>query len=86
MSTQLFFSSILTLIAILLTLFLVVHFRGKSPSKTYDKNDPFVDSNGNHIYYERSIIEKSRFFRANPDVPRETVRTINRFFKELFQS
>lgn len=41
------------------------------------EKDPFLDSEGNHIYYERSIIEKNKFHKQNPNIKREELRTFS---------
>lgn len=40
----------------------------------------YYDSEGNHIYYDRSSIEKKEFSRRHPEV--KDVRTFKRLFNE----
>ena len=44
------------------------------------KSDPneFIDSNGDHVYYERAIIEKKLFKDLNPEVPPTSLRSFAR--------
>lgn len=46
-------------------------------------HDEFLDFDGNHTYYERSIIEKTRFHLQNPEVPIEDIRSITELFKSI---
>lgn len=63
------------IIAILaIVLFLTVRLSGK---KTMD--DPeFLNSDGDHIYYDRSSIEKKEFMRRHSDV--KNLRSFSRLF------
>ena len=40
----------------------------------------FLDKDGNHQYYERSLIEKKRFLREHKEVREEELRSFRRFF------
>lgn len=46
-----------------------------------DDDSPFRDENGNHTYYERSIIEKDEFHRNNPEIPYSDIRSLRRLFR-----
>lgn len=48
-----------------------------------EEREPFIDDDGNHIYYERSIIEKKEFLKENPEVNEEELRTFSRLFQEM---
>ena len=48
-----------------------------------DSDAEFIDENGNHIYYERSLIEKKKFHQQNPDIPFSSLRTFRRLFRHL---
>lgn len=50
------------------------------------EQENFLDSNGHHIYYDRSIIEKTHFLLKNPHVHPRELRTLSRFYKEFFQT
>ena len=43
----------------------------------------FIDEEGHHKYYERSLIEKNEFHRQNPNVPYSEIRSFRRLFKNL---
>lgn len=42
------------------------------------ENDQYYDKEGNHSYYERSIIEKRNFTRKHPEI--KGLRTFRRLF------
>lgn len=44
---------------------------------------PFLDSDGDHYYYERAIIKKKAFLKDNPKISPQQLRTWRRLFKEL---
>ena len=52
--------------------------------KSRQESDPehsyYHDEDGNHSYYERSIIEKKEFARRNPSVSPQILRTFRRLF------
>ena len=50
-----------------------------------DNDNPFLNKEGNHIYYDRSLIEKEKFIRKNPEIPEAQLRTWRRFFRELLR-
>ena len=72
-------SVVLLAIGIVMTL-LISFERRKS---LYDDDD-YVDKEGYHKYYERSIIRKIRFFRKNPGIPENEVRSFRRLMNILF--
>lgn len=41
---------------------------------------PYLDSDGDHEYYDRSIIEKKEFLRRHPEA-KGKIRTLSRMFK-----
>lgn len=72
---------ILTVIALAITIFLAIkHY--KKPFNQEDKEfSYFQDSNGNHSYYERALIEKNLFKKFNPSMAHQNLRTFRRLFK-----
>ena len=52
--------------------------------KDEDYND-FLDEDGNHVYYDRSVIEKTKFHLSNPDIPENEIRSFKRLIKELLK-
>ncbi len=65
---------ILVMLAIVLAIALAVSLKGTSN----DDDRPFRDPDGDHIYYDKSIIEKKRFHRLHP---KEAARSLSRLFK-----
>ena len=56
------------------------HYLKNTPEKEYDE---YKNNDSNHIYYERSLIEKMEFHRRYPDIPVEELRTFTRLIKEM---
>ena len=48
-----------------------------------DENESFLDTDGHHIYYDRSVIQKEKFFRANPHRPQNSIRSIPHIIRSL---
>ncbi|MCH5243050.1 MAG: hypothetical protein J1F67_11660 [Muribaculaceae bacterium] len=59
-------------IAILIILLVVIPL---SFYKKNDDNNEYLDENGNHRYYDRSIIEKEDFIKNNSKVSPKDLRT-----------
>lgn len=74
--TQIFiiFMSIILLLAILV----MIAAGGRSGSSESD-NAPFINEDGDHVYYDKGLIEKKRFAKEHPEV--KDVRTFKRLFK-----
>lgn len=73
----------LVLLAIEITLHLA--FKALNQDFGYNPDDAlFLDSDGNHEYYERSLITKLRFFRKYPNTSPHSVRSIKLLLKSLF--
>ena len=67
---------ILVMLAVVLAIALAVSLRDGT---AYDDSDrPFRDKNGDHVYYDESIIEKKRFHKLHP---KEAARTFARLFR-----
>lgn len=76
--------------AIVLSIYLLVVFalfgivafliRYYCKKELIDKNRIFYDEDGNHRYYERSLIEKLYFMRKYPDYPLRSLRKL--FFRK----
>lgn len=60
--------------------------KGVERNDNRPQSDQFRDKNGNHIYYERSIIQKSEFLNSNPDVQEDEIRSFRRLLHELYLS
>lgn len=69
------FLIVIFLLAVLVTVAAALHSR-----RDEDAEDLFLDENGNHVYYNRSIIEKDRFRRQNP--AERDIRTFRRLFSK----
>ena len=68
---------ILTMLAVVLAIALLVSLKDGT---AYDDSDSsFRDKNGDHVYYDKSIIEKKRFSHLHP---KEAARTFSRLFKK----
>lgn len=72
---------LLVVLGMLITLDLALYSLKNKDRKDIER-DPFLDSEGNHKYYERSLIEKGRFFLSHPNIPKEKIRS----FRSLFSS
>lgn len=44
--------------------------------------DDFRNDQGNHVYYDRSLIRKQKFIKDHPDVNPDDVRSFKRLFKK----
>ena len=66
---------VLTILTVILTIMLLVSLRTKS--KKFDDDHSFRDQNGDHIYYDMSIIEKKKFNHLHP---KQAARTFSRLF------
>lgn len=69
------FLIVIFLLAVLVTVAAALRSRHEA-----DDSDPYIDENGNHVYYNRSIIEKERFRRQNP--AERDIRTFRRLFSK----
>ena len=68
---------ILTMLAVVLAIALAVSLKDGT---AYDDGDrPYRDQDGDHVYYDKSIIEKKRFHRLHP---KEAARTFSRLFRK----
>ena len=68
-----------SLLSIAIIIFLLV-VRGKKNGQMLDKH--FINDEGDHIYYDESMIEKKIFMKQNPEV--KDIRTIKRLIQLLF--
>ena len=60
---------------ILLLLLIAITF------KRHNDEEGFVDENGLHEYYDRSLIEKKSFFRQNPNVSPDEIRSMRKLLR-----
>lgn len=67
------FLIVIFLLAVLVTAAVALHSR-----RDADDAGQFLDENGNHVYYNRSIIRKEEFARKNPGV--KNLRSFRRLF------
>ena len=77
--TTLLICLLLLVLGLLITIHLVEygHKSKSSPDREYE---PYVNEEGFHSYYERSLIEKSLFHKLHPKIPISTLRTFRRLF------
>ena len=68
---------ILVMLAAVLAMALAVSLRGGTAYE--DRDRAFRDRDGDHVYYDESIIEKKRFHRLHP---KEAARTFARLFRK----
>ncbi len=64
---------ILIMLAVILAIALAVSL--KSHGDVDDSDSTYRDQNGDHVYYDKSIIEKKNFYRLHP---KEAARTFSR--------
>ncbi len=64
------------MLAVVLAIALAVSLRGNGNADDSDRS--FRDQNGDHVYYDKSIIEKKVFHRLHP---KEAARTFSRLFR-----
>ena len=62
------------MLAVVLSIALAFSLKG---SREVDDDRDYRDQDGNHVYYDESIIEKKRFSRLHP---KEAARTFRRLF------
>ena len=67
---------ILVMLAFVLAIALAMSLKDGTAYESDDR--PFRDPDGDHVYYDESIIEKKRFRRLHP---KEAVRTFARLFR-----
>lgn len=67
---------ILISIAIVVVLLIIVIYFNLHPDRKKDTS--YLNENGDHIYYERSIIEKKEFLKTHPNA--KDVRTLRAIF------
>ena len=67
-----------SLLSIAIIIFLLV-IKSKKNEQISDKQ--FINDEGDHIYYDKSMIEKKKFMKQNPEV--KDVRTIKRLIHLL---
>ena len=65
------------MLAIILVISLAVSLKGEHGAD--DDDHPFRNQEGDHIYYDKSIIEKKKFHRLHP---KEVARTFRRLFNK----
>ncbi|MDE6632064.1 MAG: hypothetical protein K2K23_03610 [Muribaculaceae bacterium] len=65
---------ILTMLAVILAIALAVSLKG---GREDEDDRPYRDQDGDHVYYDKSIIEKKRFSHLHP---KEAARTFSRLF------
>ena len=67
----------LTMLAVVLGIALAVSLRGSG--STADSDRPFRNQEGDHVYYDKSIIEKKNFHRL---YPKAAARSLSRLFRK----
>ena len=68
-------------IILLLILLVVIPLTFVSKS---DGSEKFIDENGNHAYYERSIIEKENYLKDHPNEKMRELRSIRSLIKKIY--
>lgn len=64
------------MLAVVLAIALAVSLKGGNPG---DDDRGYRDQDGDHIYYDKSIIEKKNYHRLHP---RDAARTFARLFRK----
>lgn len=55
-------------------------YEDSDPKEIWKEEDKlFLNDEGDHVYYDRAIIEKKNFRRKNPHVPLSRIRSLRRF-------
>ena len=74
------FNFLFTIVLILIIFAVITTIKSILWAKDYGvkENSDFRDSDGDHIYYDRAVIEKKRFFRMHPRIPENEVRSLHR--------
>lgn len=67
---------ILVMLAVVLAIALAVSLRSSRPDPIDQR---YRDKDGNHVYYNESLIEKQKFLREHPD---QNPRTFDRLFRK----
>lgn len=83
-NSTIFFIVFISIVSCGILLILALHAISRN-KETAGGKDPFINDEGNHVYYDRSIIEKSQFSRNNPKVPAHKLRTFSRLYKEFLR-
>ena len=68
---------ILVMLAVVLAIALAFSLKGGRETAADDRD--YRDQDGNHVYYDKSIIEKKRFSRLHP---KDAARTFRRLFRK----
>ena len=74
-----FFYVFIVCLILLILAFLVTQITIESHHND-DKDTDFLDEEGDHKYYDRSIIEKKNFSRRHPEISDDEVRSLRRLF------
>ena len=72
---------------VLLAIEITLHLAFKALNQDFGHNPDdalFLDSDGNHAYYERSLITKLRFLRDNPNFLPSQIRSLKLLLKTHF--
>ncbi|MDE5813175.1 MAG: hypothetical protein K2H72_02715 [Muribaculaceae bacterium] len=70
---------IIILVMLAAVLAIALAFSLKGGRETADEDRDYRDQDGNHVYYDKSIIEKKRFSRLHP---KDAARTFRRLFRK----
>lgn len=74
------FTLILSVLSLIITLIGEIAFYGKD----VDIDSQYYNSDGDHIYYERSLIEKKQFMRRFPNITE--IRSLSSFLRRNITS
>lgn len=77
--TGIFITFILAIVLLVLLVGLAVVFADRKTNDEIDKQ--YINEDGDHTYYDRSLIEKKEFAAQHPEV--KDVRSLRRLFKEI---
>lgn len=73
-------STLSVLFLVILVTFIIII---KTKKHLNTDNNVFLNSEGNHVYYDKSMIEKKEFMRKHPEIT--DVRTIKRLFRLIIK-
>ena len=75
---QIFIVFLIIILLLAAVIGIAVSLRSRKEIEDFDKQ--YLDEDGNHIYYDRSLREKKEFARQHPEG--ESPRTLRRLFSK----
>lgn len=76
--------SLLVILGLMITIDIAVYVRNH-PHLHDKEREMFLDSDGDHVYYERSLIRMKKYFFKHPYLPRDSFRNISGLLKKFIK-